>query len=152
MDAFPGGLGAGGGYSGAGFSLPQAAVVFERGPVQSVDSIVYTAMDGSTQTIATPGMPGYAVDLSGQVARMTPAFGQVWPIPMPQIGAVQINYTAGYGNTAAAVPQGICHWIMVRVSSLYRNREEVALLARGAKMQELPYVDSLLDPYRIMSV
>jgi hypothetical protein len=72
----------------------------------------------------------------------------VWPIPLPQIGAVQINYTAGYGTTAASVPEGIRHWMLMRISTLYENREEVAILGRG-KVDPLPFVDGLLDPYRV---
>jgi len=146
LDAFPGGAGLAGYTSGAG------AVIFERGPVQSVDSIRYTDLSGTNQLITSPGMPDYAVDLAGRIARMSPAFGKVWPIPMPQIGAVRINYTAGYGDTADAVPEGVRHWIMVRAGTCYRNREEVALVTRGGRLQALPFMDGLLDPYRTISV
>ena len=149
LDCFPGQMLVGGAYSAQTFSHVGNAILFEKAPVQSVDSIVYTAMDGSTQTITSPGAPTYAIDLVGPVPRMTPGFGQIWPIPLPQIGAVEINYTAGYGASAAAVPPGIIQWIMLRVGTIYENREEVAILNRG-KVEALPFVDSLLDPYRVV--
>lgn len=134
---------------GQPFSMPAHAVQFERGPVQSVDSIVYLDMGGVQQTITTPAAPDYAIDLSGPVPRMTPGFGRIWPIPLPQIGSVQINYTAGYGSNASDVPEGIRQWILLRVATLYEHREEVAAMQRG-QIHPLPFVDSLLDPYRVV--
>lgn len=119
----------------------------ERGPVQSVDSIIYTDMAGATQTITDPASPDYAIDLTGPLGRVTPGFGRTWPIPLPQIGAVQVNYTAGYGDAAADVPEGIRHWMLVRINTAFENREEVAVVQRGT-LAALPYVDYLLDEYR----
>lgn len=131
-------------------------IVLERGPVQSIGSIVYRDMAGATQTVsfasAVNGIQRstdatIVADLSGRVALVRPAFGCVWPIPMPETGAVAVTYTAGYGSLAAAVPAGIKQWIMLRVNTLYENREAVAILPRG-RLEALPYVDGLLDPYR----
>lgn len=144
MDSFPGPSLMGVPW-GQPYSIPAHAVLLERGPVLSLSSIIYTAMDGTPTT-----MPAgqYVMDPSGPVPRVTPVFGAIWPIALPQIGAVQVNYTAGYGTAATDVPEGIRHWLLMRVSTLYNNREEVAVLGRG-KVDPLPFVDSLLDPYRI---
>jgi uncharacterized phiE125 gp8 family phage protein len=147
LDSFPS-YGITGVQWGVGYSHPRQAILLEKGPVINVASIVYTAMDGSTVTITSPAAPDYAVDLTGPVPRITPGFGKIWPIPLPQIGAVAINYTAGYGTTAASVPEGIRQWLMLRVATMYENREEVAILGRG-KVEALPFVDGLLDPYRV---
>lgn len=122
-------------------------IQLERGTVQSVDSITYTAMDGTTQTAATSV---WAAEIVGNPARVFPRFGQTWPIPLPQIGAVVVDYTAGYGPLASDVPEGIRHWMLMRVATLYENREEVAMLMRGT-IQALPFVDSLLDPYTVVT-
>lgn len=127
-------------------SVPDNAILLDRGPVISVDSIVYTAMDGSNPTLAPTE---YVSELSGCPGIVTPVFGKIWPIPLPQIGAVRVSYTAGYGPNPIDVPAGIRHWIMMRVATIFENREEVAILARG-KIEPLPYVDSLLDPYRVV--
>lgn len=145
LDSFPGPSLIGVPY-GVPYSLPGHAILLERGNVQSITSVKYTAMDGSTQ-IMPPAT--YTADLSGAPARVTPIFGQIWPIPLPQIGAVQVNYTAGYGPAATDVPEGIRQWILLRLSTLYNNREEVAVLPRG-KVEPLPFVDGLLDPYRVV--
>lgn len=125
--------------------FPDCPIQLEKGDVQSITSITYLGMDGTQQTM----LPiNYIADLSNSVARITPIFGQVWPIPMPQIGSVSVNYVAGYGTTSASVPEGIRQWIQMRVSTLYENREEVAILTKG-KLEPLPFVDGLLDPYRL---
>lgn len=132
---------------GVPFSLPGHAILLERGPVQSVNSIVYTAMDGYGEALMSND--DWVADLSGGLARITPRFGKIWPIPLPQIGAVKVAYTAGYGSSPSDVPEGIRHWILLRLNTLYENREEVAILPRG-KVDPLPFIDGLLDPYRVV--
>lgn len=44
---------------------------------------------------------------------------------------------------------GIRVWMFARLGSVFRYREEVAVLSRG-KVDPLPFVDSLLDPYRVI--
>lgn len=122
-------------------------IELERGPVQSVDSIIYIDMAGATQTITTPARPEYAIDRTGPLYRITPGFGRVWPNTIQDIGVVQVNYTAGYGLTAAYVPEEIIQWMLVRINTAFENREEVAVLQRGT-LAALPYVDYLLDEYR----
>ncbi|QUN28709.1 phage head-tail connector protein [Cupriavidus sp. KK10] len=51
-------------------------------------------------------------------------------------------------NFIGVVPEGLRNWILIRLGSLYENREEVAFLTRGG-IKELPFIDGLLDPYRI---
>lgn len=128
-----------------------AVVELERGPVQSIDSVVYTDMSGVVRTITGPAAPDYAADLSGPVARLTPGFGRVWPSTLPVIGSVQINFTAGYGPDAASVPQEAKDWIKIRVATAYQFTEEMALLERG-DLKPLPYVDYLLDSIRVQTV
>jgi len=142
LDSFPGASLMGVPY-GRPYSLPAHAIVLERGPVVTLTSIQYTAMDGTLQTMPASD---YVADLSGPVARITPVFGKIWPIPLPQIAAVQVNYTAGYGAAALDVPEGIRHWIMVRAATAVANREHMAHVTRG-RLEPQPYLDGLLDPY-----
>ena len=130
-----------------GFYLPETQVIYiEKGPVQSIDSITYTDMGGNLQTMLAAD---YAVDLSGMRARLTPRFGKIWPITLPQIASATINFTAGYG-TPAAVPEGLKSWMKLRIGSLYENREDV-LTGPRITVLEMPFVDRLLDAYRIVS-
>jgi uncharacterized phiE125 gp8 family phage protein len=130
--------------AGRAFSLPGHAILLPKAPVQSVVSIDYLDMGAMSQTMLPAN---YTVDTACEPARITPIFGQIWPITLPQIGAVSVTFDAGYG-TAAQVPEGIKSWIKLRVGSLYAHREEIALLNRGS-IESLPFVDGLLDPFRM---
>jgi uncharacterized phiE125 gp8 family phage protein len=126
------------------FTLPGHAILLAKAPVQSVISINYLDMGSVSQTMP---VSNYTVDSACEPARITPVFGQIWPICLPQIGAVSVTFDAGYG-TAAQVPEGIKSWIKLRVGSLYAHREEVAALSRG-RIDSLPFIDGLLDPYKV---
>jgi uncharacterized phiE125 gp8 family phage protein len=142
LDAFPGPSLMGVPY-GVTYSIPGHAITLERGTVQSVDSVQY--LDAGVWKTMDPA--NYVAELSGCPGRITPVFGQIWPvISTPQIGNVKVDYTAGYGSTASTVPDGIRDWIKIRVSTIFNNRESVAVLQRG-KVEPLPYVDSMLDPF-----
>lgn len=218
LDAFPGPSLFGVPY-GQDFSLPAHAILLPRNPVIQVVSVGYTAMDGSAQVMPTTD---YIADLACEPARITPVFGKIWPITLPQIGSVQVTFDAGYAapftadaaadtitaagwkalavndavrltnnggalpaglkadmfvqtavgngvyklsNTAGGaavditdagtgsnflgeVPNGILTWMLLRLGAIYANREEVAIMNRG-KIEELPYVDELVDTYRV---
>ena len=129
-------------------AFPRHAVLLEHGPVQSIDSITYWDMNNTIQTVAPAT---YVADLSGLFARVAPKFGQIWPPTLPQIGAVTLSFTAGYGVTADAVPPGLVHWMKMRIGTLYEHREEV-VSARGVIVTPLSFVDGLLDAYRLAMV
>ena len=61
-----------------------------------------------------------------------------------------VTFDAGYG-AASAVPEGLKSWVKLRVGSLYAHREEMSILMRG-RIDPLPFVDGLLDPYRVALV
>ena len=128
-------------------AFPCHAILLAKCPVQSVVNIQYLDMNGMSQTLP---LVDYVVDTSCEPARITPVFGKTWPPTLPQIGAVTITFDAGFG-AASAVPEGIKSWIKLRVGSLYAHREEMSILMRG-RIDPLPFVDGLLDPYRVALV
>ena len=143
LDAFPG-PSLMGVPAGMPYSLPQHAVLIPKGPVQSVISVDYLDMNFDLVTMPADQ---YVVSGADDLTRITPVFGQIWQPTLPQIGAVTVQFVAGYGDSTQ-VPSGIKAWIKMRVDSLYNQRGEVSF-ARG-RMDKLPFVDSLLDPYRIV--
>lgn len=135
------------------YSIPPHAIVLERPPVQSITSVTYLDMTGIWQTMPTSDY----VDVTNggaqrvdDLVRITPVFGQIWPIPMPQIESVKVTYVAGYGDPNH-VPPGIRAWMKLRVAALYENREEVVVGTR-VTVQELPYIDNLLSPWTVRMV
>lgn len=202
--------------------IPGNAIRLPRGPVGRVVSVTYldTASVRQTLTVNTD----YVVNTAMLPALITPPFGRVWPVALPQPGSVIVTYDVGhaaavtfpasganvtvkgpmvwavddvvrFSNSGGAlpsevaahtdyyvktvagttytfaasaggttitftgagsgqsylgeVPEGILSWMLVRIGTLYENREEVAILSRG-KIDPLPYVDGLLDPYMVM--
>jgi len=71
-----------------------------------------------------------------------------WPIFNRLYEAVSIDYVAGFGATAADVPQAIKQAILMLVDHYYINR-----LATSAPVNTLPFgVQALLQTYRIFSL
>ncbi len=134
-------------------SMRNYAVRFRGGKIdlpfptlQSVESIKYFDINGTQQTL-DPTL--YIADLISEPGCLTPAPNTYWPDTQSRVNAVQISYTAGYG-AAAAVPAGIKAWMLMRIGALYENREEV-LVGQRLVVADLPFVNNLLDPYRIAS-
>lgn len=122
-------------------------VLLNRSPVVSVVSVRYLDMGGLWQIMPATD---YVVESSSEPARITPAFGKIWPPTLPQIGSVEILFDAGYAD-ATKLPDGIKRWMLLRVGSLYQHREEMSVLPAG-RIDPLPFVDSLLDPYRVVTL
>lgn len=126
------------------FSLPNHAILLFKCPVQTITAIQYLDMNGAMQTMPPAH---YVLETACEPARVTPVFGQIWPVSLPQIGAVNVTFDAGYGSSQD-VPEGIKSWIKIRVGSLYAHREEIAVINRG-RVDPLPFIDGLLDPYKV---
>ena len=144
LDGFPGSCGPAGTAGPIPSLLPGNAILLDQAPVQSITSIQYLDTGGAWQTLPETE---WVAELQSAPARITPAFGKTWPAALPQIGSVKVEFVAGYGE-AAAVPQGIKIWMLLRLGALYENREEVSAMRQG-KIEALPYVDRLLDAYRV---
>lgn len=124
----------------------QSTIFLPRSQVTSVDAIRYIDDAGATQTLATSR---YRADTKSLVARITPAYSDAWPTTRCVTNAVEIDFTAGYGEAAADVPQPIRSAILMMVAHWYENRVPVVI---GSTAQEIPMaVKHLLGPYRVRS-
>jgi uncharacterized phiE125 gp8 family phage protein len=121
------------------------AIELTRVPVASVTSVRYYDTNGTQQTLS-PSL--YSVDTADDFGfgYVVPAYNTDWPAIRDQINAVEVIYVAGYAN-AAAVPQLIKTWILLRIAALYENRE--AWTMGRDVINENPAVDRLLDRYRV---
>jgi len=114
-----------------------------RNPVSAVSEIRYLDTSG-TQTVLAG--QAYRLEKTGVVARLTPAYGFSWPATQPVSGAVEIDFTAGYGE-AEDVPRPIRQAILMLVSHWYETRTPVI---NGGGVAQVPMtVEFLLGPYRI---
>ena len=100
IDSFPGPTLTGVPW-GKTFTLPQHAIEIEKSRVQQVTAIKYLDMS-STPQVMPPS--SYTVDYTSEPCRITPVFGQIWPIPLPQIGACNVQFVAGFAAPVAFNP------------------------------------------------
>lgn len=121
--------------------FPCSAIALDMPPLVSVQSVKYYDGDGALQTVSASD---YTVHTSGIVGLIAPTYGVAWPSTQDRLEAVEVAFTAGYG-AAVAVPQAIKQWMLLQIGHWYANREAV-----GDKRDPLPFVDSLLDPYRVI--
>lgn len=98
-----------------------------RWPVQAVEQVT---LDGAP-------LAGFTASLGD---------GALFRASEPVFGDWEITLRCGYGDTAADVPQTLRDWIGLMVNTLYENREVVAT---GTIVTNYPYVEQMLDPYRI---
>jgi uncharacterized phiE125 gp8 family phage protein len=115
-------------------------------PLQSVTSIVYYdpanedhTYDSDNYHVTTSGAGGVT---KGRVALN---IGSTWPSSLRSRDAIMITYVAGYGLTAATVPEAIRVAITRVVTHMFEHRgdEPDAAIAAVAK--------SMLSPYRIVT-
>lgn len=125
--------------AGLGYDLMAYAIEPPLAPLQSVSSIQYrAATDGTLTTLASSG---YDVDTDSKPGRITPSYGNVWPVARWQPNAVLVTFVAGYG-AASAVPEAIKAAIKLLVGHWYENREAVVT---GTIATQLPLtVEALL--------
>jgi uncharacterized phiE125 gp8 family phage protein len=102
------------------YSMGRPDLTLPRYPLQSVDAVtVYAENSASTSiTVATV----FDVDTRSRPGRMTLKHGQTWPIALRASNAIEIGYTAGFGNEAADVPAPIKRAIRSMAAHLYEHR------------------------------
>lgn len=121
------------------------AIELMMAPVISVAGVQYIDQDGATQVL---NPADYVLDRAREPGWIVPAPGKAWPITEGGINKVTVTYLAGYGDTAAAVPASLKHWMLLALTDLYENRA-----AHGEKPAvRHNFVDGLLDPYRMLGV
>lgn len=114
-----------------------------RNPVQSVISITYTDADGNSQPLDASA---YVFEPSAVPAVLVPAYGSTWPATRCMPGAVRIRCSCGYGAAATDVPAEVKQWMLLQIAHWHENVSAAA----GKDLAPLPYVDGLLDPYRVI--
>lgn len=91
-------------------------------PAIEIVSIVSTLAAGTSETWDAAQ---YYLDASGFVGRLSPAYGYTWPSwVLRELAGIEITFTAGYGATAATVPNRVKHAMMMLIGELYENRED----------------------------
>lgn len=88
-----------------------------RGPIVSVESLEYFDTANSLQTVSSDQ---YSVDVAEEVPEIR--FCTYFPHYL-RADAVRVNFTAGYGTTAAAFPPVLLHAVRLLIGQYYQTRE-----------------------------
>ena len=118
-------------------------------PLQQVDSITYIDADDVEQTVE-PSV--YQSGKYTRPGRIITASQQSWPTDVKPgtLEAVKVTYKAGFGNTAADVPEELKHAILLIVAEWFEHRKG---LTTGTIVSELPHaVAALVEAYRVHPV
>ncbi len=119
-------------------------IELQRPPVTAVDSVHYLAGEDGTDTLLDPAAYQLA-KAHAYTARLLPAYLTSWPATRDQAEAVRVVFSCGYA-TPAAVPAPIKRWILARVASFHKHREQ---WTAGYAIEPNLTLDHLLDGYRI---
>ncbi len=113
-------------------------MVVPLAPIGAVSSVVYLDTAGSSAAVSTDVYVTNAVGTPARVERKT---AQTWPTSVAdRWDAVQINFTAG-SSDAAAAPADVKHLIKLMAGHFWQNREPVAV---GTIAQKIPATFDLL--------
>ncbi|MGE0627335.1 MAG: head-tail connector protein, partial [Hyphomicrobiaceae bacterium] len=124
-----------------------SSVVLPMRPVDSIESITLFAADGSPAELETWR---YVLDGGATPPRLLPTATR-FPDPGARALGIEIRFTAGFGSTAAEVPQPIRQALLLLVAHWYENREPVVSTARNGEPKRIPdTVSDLLMPYRLV--
>ncbi len=85
-------------------------------PTFSVEAVRYLDPDGVMRTLDPAD---YYVDKVTKPGYIVPARGKAWPATESHVNAVSVDYTAGYGPTAATVPDTVRLYILARLQELW---------------------------------
>lgn len=131
-------------------AFPEGGIKLPMPPILSVSSIVYFDSTGAQLTL---NPADYIVDTASEPGWVWLAPGKTWPATQDRINAVTVTYTAGYlaGGTAQqqrdAVPKDLRAWLLIRVATLYENREYISLASAQFPLTAL---DTLWQHHRVI--
>lgn len=103
-----------------------------RPPLQSVTSIQYVDLNGTTQTWTSSE---YRVITAGECGQIVLAYNKLFPSVRTQVSAITITYVAGYGDDIADVPELLRQAVLSLVTHWYDYRGEILT---GTIQSQLP--------------
>ena len=128
-------------YPGYGY------IAVPRSPLISVVSVkCYDLGDAETVWAAS----NYVVDIHSEPGRILLASSRTWPSSLRPYNSILVRFTAGYGATAADVPDAIKTAIERMVAGGYEHRGDQVAGVAVARFDD--GARSLLDPYRVMAL
>ena len=128
-----------------GFPSSASYIELPYGPVSGLLSIKYlVANDDTEYTFDTSKL---RFDFSRLLGRTIRTAGETWPTGAVE---VRVRYTAGWA--AAEFPSVLKQWSLVKIASLYSQRENLVVGPQMLTVMELTrnFADALLDRYTVL--
>jgi uncharacterized phiE125 gp8 family phage protein len=123
-------------------SVPPQSVRLAMGPLIAVTAVKFYDEAGVLQTDT---LSNYEITGTSFATQIGPKDGFNWPFTQDRSDAIRIEYTAGYGATAADVPETLRHAMMLLIGHWYDNRENTMM----DELSNIPYgFDMLIDMHR----
>ncbi len=119
-------------------------VIIPIRPVSGLSAVRVRAADGSP-VVVDPGT--YVLDGAGVPPRLVSVSG-AWPNPQRVAAGIEIDFTAGFGATAASVPDPIRHALKLLVAHWYEHRDPIEIGDPGTAIPAA--VSDLLKPYAVV--
>ena len=111
-------------------------------PLQSVDEVRVIDALGTPETVP---LTSFDVIASATPGVLVVKSGASVPTPGPKAGGIEIDFTAGYGDSWNDVPEAIRQGILVAVAHLFENRV-------GGTTDIPPQARALWAPYRVTTL
>ena len=127
-------------------SFPSGSIIdIPRPPLISIESFQYTLEDGTVEAVDSDI---YVVDTNSEPGRIALKSDEQWPTDdLIPIGGVVINFKAGYGATADAIPDDLMRAFRGILTAFYDERTPKPEFHKDVS---LPWtIQSVLSTYRI---
>lgn len=120
-----------------------SVIAIPKSPLVSLTSIKYIDDNGVEQTLSASKYKLHKLERPFIVE----AYGENWPSTRKDMQAVTVEFTAGYGDAASDVPEGLRHALLFHVAHLFENREPELL---GSIVSSIPNtLEALLNHWRV---
>lgn len=115
------------------FPAGMESIKLPRPPLQEVDEIRYTDPAGDEQTLVEG--TDYIVDTDREPGEIRLAYDMTWPSTRLQPNAVEIDFTAGYGDAETDIDELIRGAIRLMLGQFFEYRED---LISGTIITQIP--------------
>jgi uncharacterized phiE125 gp8 family phage protein len=117
-------------------------IAVDPSPLRALTAARVYDSDGTARAV---DLQAFVVDGAGARLWLAP-----WALPTPgrPVGGIEIDFEAGYGASAAAIPEPLRQAIRILVAHWYENRAVI-----GPAATQLPQgVAALIAPYRVLAL
>lgn len=111
------------GFGGVGrVDADDGGITLPMPPLVEVTSFTYVDQGGTIRPIDVSPGAGLVIVSAGTPGRIYPAYGTFFPFSQPRPAAVEVTYTAGYGDDPPSVPRSIVMAIRLLTAHYHKHR------------------------------